>query len=176
MWTAVIPWTWRLLAVVLLMLAAGTVGWFDGANHEAADRRDRENASLKQALQDVQRLQGEARAAEQRHAAALAAISTDYERKLDDANQRRAADRAALRAGTLRLRDPGPVTVSCADPTAEPGAGPGRRDGRAPGELSDAAAEFLLDFAADADAVVLQLAACQRVVNEDRAMQEKPRP
>lgn len=33
MWTSVIPWPWRALAVGLVLIAAGAVGWLDGASH-----------------------------------------------------------------------------------------------------------------------------------------------
>lgn len=168
MLTAVIPWPWRALAIVLLCVASGVIGWLDGAQRAGTDALARELGTAQDVAERVQVLQLQARAAEQRHARALAEVSTDYQRRINEANQVRAADRAALRAGTLRLRDPDSPAAACGDPAAQAGAGAARRDGRASGELSAAAAGFLLELASDADDVAGQLAACQRVVIEDR--------
>lgn len=167
MLTAVIPWPWRALAIVLLCAASGVIGWLDGAQHAGAAALARERDTAQAVAERVQVLQQQARAAEQRHAQALADVSTDYQRRINEANQVRAADRAALRAGTLRLRDPDGA-ADCRGAAAQAGAGTAGRDGRAPGELSPAATGFLLELASDADDVARQLAACQRVVIEDR--------
>ena len=168
MLTAVIPWPWRALAIVLLCAASGVIGWLDGAQHAGTDALARELDTAQAVAERVQVLQLQARTAEQRHAQALADVSTDYQRRINEANHVRAADRAALRAGTLRLRDPDSTAAGCGDPAAQAGAGAAGRDGRAPGELSAAAAGFLLELASDADDVARQLAACQRVVEADR--------
>ena len=167
MLTAVIPWPWRALAIVLLCAASGVIGWLDGAQHAGVEALAHERDAAQAVAERVQALQLQARAAEQRYALALADISTDYQRRLNDATQQRAADRAALRAGALRLRDPGGA-ADCRGAAAEAGAGSAGRDGRAPGDLSPAAAGFLLELASDADDVARQLAACQRVVEADR--------
>lgn len=114
-------------------------------------------------------LQAAAREVERAKAAAVAAVSADYQRRLNDANKQRAADADAIRAGTLRLRDPGAAgVVSSGDRSADTAAPAGGCDGRASGELSGAAAQFLFDLAADADQVAMQLQACQAVIIEDR--------
>jgi prophage endopeptidase len=164
--SSVIPWPWRALVIVLLLVAAGVVGWMDGATSEGKKALAREGEAQRVSMQQALLAQEQVRVIERRHAQSLAAISTDYERKINEATQLRAADRAALRAGSLRLRDPGrPVGDGSG---AQFAAGTGRCDGRAPGELSTEAAEFLLGLASDADDVAEQLAACQRVVTADR--------
>lgn len=145
--------------------------WQNDAGHvaERTEWQTRENGELRTANATIKALQEQARKDEQTHAAALAAISTDYERKLSDANKQRAADAAAVRSGSLRLRDPSaPGLRACGSLPAETAAGTGQRDGGAAGELSAAASGFLLDLANESDDVARQLAACQRVVIEDR--------
>lgn len=147
--------------------------WQNEAGHvdERTTWQTRENGELRTANATIKALQEQARKDEQTHAAALAAVSTDYERKLSDANKQRAADAAALRAGTLRLRDPNPTGLrACGGIAAEIGAGAGRRDGPEGGELSEAAAGFLLGLASNADDVARQLTACQAVVVKDREL------
>ena len=164
--------------IIGLLVAWGAslfgVGWWQNDAGHVAERTEwqtRENGELRTANATIKALQEQARKDEQTHAAALAAVSTDYERKLSDANKQRAADAAALRAGTLRLRDPNPTGLrACGDLTAQVGAGAGRRDGPEGGELSEAAAGFLLELVSDADDVARQLTACQAVVVKDREL------
>jgi hypothetical protein len=161
------------LIVAWVASLAGVGYWQNEAGHvdERTTWQTRENGELRTANATITALQEQARKSEHDHAAALATVSTDYERKLSDANKQRAADAAALRAGTLRLRDPNPTGLStCGGLGAQIGAGAGRRDGPEGGELSEAAAEFLLGFASDADDVARQLAACQEVVVKDREL------
>lgn len=165
-------------AIIGLLVAwiASLVGvgyWQNEAGHvaERADWQARENGELRMSNATIKALHEKARQSEHDHAAALSAVSFDYERKLGDANKQRAADAAALRAGTLRLRDPNPTGLSaCGSLGAKIGTSPGERDGAQGGELSDAAAGFLLDLASDADDVARQLAACQEVVVKDREL------
>lgn len=163
-------------AIIGLLLAwilslAGVGYWQNEAGHIAEHDtwQTSENGELRTANDRIKTLEEGARKAEQDKAKALDAISTDYERKLSDANKQRAADAAAVRAGSLRLRDPSSTGLhACGSLPTEAATGPGQRDGGAAGELSAAASGFLLDLANEADDVARQLAACQRVVIEDR--------
>lgn len=164
---------WLVVGAMLLWLAslAGVGYWQNEAGHvaERSTWQGRENTELRTANDKIKTLEEDARKAEQAKAAALASIATDYERKLSDANKQRAADVAAVRAGTLRLRDPDPPGIRASGSVApETAPGPGRGDGGAAGELSAAASGFLLDLANEADDVARQLTTCQRVVTEDR--------
>ena len=159
--------------VIWIASLVGVGYWQNGAGHvaERTTWQTRENTDLRAANFKIITLEEGSRKAEQQHATALATVSSDYERKLSDANKQRAADAVALRAGTLRLRDPSAAgTHACGGLGIEVGAGAGRRDGGAPGELSATASEFLLELASDADDVVRQLAACQAVVVKDREL------
>lgn len=167
--------------IIALLIAWGLslagVGWWqrnDGETVERSAWQARENAALIAANGKIKTLGEDARKAEQDKALALTAISTDYERKLSDANKQRAADAAAVRAGSLRLRDPSASGLrACGGFPTEAAAGTGQRDGGAAGELSAAASGFLLDLANEADDVARQLVACQRVVIEDREASPK---
>lgn len=165
------PWLIIGLAAAWLASLAG-VGWWqrtDGAAAERIEWQQRENTELRLANQKVVSLARALRAAEHAHGEAVAAIATHYEKELQHAQDQRERDRAAVRTGGLRLRDPHPAGLrACGNAAAAPGAAAGLGDDRAAGELSAAASEFLYDLANDADAVAHQLAACQRVVIEDR--------
>lgn len=150
------------------------VGWWQNDSGRVAERtawQTRENDELRTTNAKIKALEESARNAEQANAMALAAISTDYERKLSDANKQRTVDAAAVRSGSLRLRDPGSLGLrACGSLSAEASAGAGKRDGGAPGELSGLLAEFLISEANRADEVAIQLRACQAVVVSDRAV------
>jgi hypothetical protein len=161
------------LIVAWLASLAGVGYWQNDAGHvaERTTWQTRENGELRAANDKIKTLEEDHRKAEHDHAAAVAAISTDYERKLSDANKQRASDAAAVHAGTLRLRDPNPTGFhACGGVGIQIGTGSGRRDGGAPGELSAATSGFLLELANDADDVARQLAACQAVVVKDREL------
>ena len=104
------------------------------------------------------------------HAAALADVSTNFQKELSNANKQRAADIAAVRAGALRLRVQYPASIyAIGDRPAETGPGAGGCDGPKGAELPESIVADLLGLAADADDVTRQLTACQRVIIEDRA-------
>lgn len=151
----------------------GVGAWQNDAGHvaERTTWQARENSELRTANSKILAIENGARKAEQDNAAAQAAISTDYERKLSDANKQRAADVAAVRAGTLRLRDPNPAGLrACGSIAPETGAGASGRDGAQGSELSEQATEFLFGLANDADDVARQLGSCQAVVDADRRL------
>ena len=164
---------WLLLGVGLIWLASlvGVGVWqrSDGATTERTMWVERENAELVAANAKIVQLNAAARAQEVRHAESLAAISTGHQQEIKNAQAQANADRAAVRAGGLRLYDvAAPGLRACGSLSGAPGATAGGRDGPKGGELSGAAAEFLLELVNDADAVARQLAACQQVVRADR--------
>ena len=167
MLTNIIPAPWRILFIVLAKAAAAALGWQEGAMHAGREAMRRDIATAAATADRIQQLNAQARATERRHAQAMSDISATHQRSLTNAQNQLKADRAALRAGTLRLRDPGaPADCRSSAPQAVPAAV--RRDDTSPGELSGEAAEFLLDLAIDADIVAHQLEACQRVIKSDR--------
>lgn len=176
-----IPLPYRIAIVAALWLgslaAVGLWQRHDGIATVEAKWQAREAKQQAAAAARYKKLYDAYRKAEQDNAAALAEIATKLEKERTDANKQHAADIAALRAGTLRLRDPGSAAVpACRGSAAETGPASSGCNGCASGQLpaapagllSGQASEFLVDLAADADDVARQLAACQQVIINDR--------
>ncbi len=167
------PWVIVALGIAWLASLAG-VGWWqrhDGAAAEKVVWQERTNTELASANAEILRLENQARAQEAKHAAVMATISKRNLEEKQRVETQHQADVAAVRAGTLVLRDPGAATgEACAGAASPPGTAAGGRDGGAGGQLSGAAAEFLLTEASRADVVARQLAAAQAVIVEDRRL------
>lgn len=106
-------------------------------------------------------------AIERQHTQNLVNISADYQTELQ-----RNADTKNLaitywrsRANKLSIPVICPSGGNASDSAAASTAG---RNGETRAELSDTAAEFLINLTNEADAVVLQLTACQQIVTSDR--------
>lgn len=176
-----IPLPYRIAIVAALWLCSlVAVGWWqrhDGIATVEAKWQAREAKQQAAAADQYKKLYDAYRKAEQDNAVALAAISAKFEKERTDATKQHAADIAAIRAGALRLRDPGAAPVpACRGSTAETGTSSSGCNGGASCEfsgpharlLSGQTSEFLVDLAADADDVARQLAACQQVIINDR--------
>ena len=157
-------------AWVLSLIAVGAWQRHDGAVAERTDWQERDNQTMRDAHALIERLQATARQAEQDHAMEMAAVGASMERRIGNVDKQRAADRAAVSNGTLRLYDrpAGLAAGSCGVPA--PGAAAGERDGRAPGELSRETTADILELVNDADLLAGQLAECQAVVRKDRGL------
>lgn len=169
--------TWALYAVVIaaalgaLWYAYSTIdgrGYARGKAEIEAAYKERDNQALRDALAKVAELQAAVQAREQAHADALEQIRIKQRKEAADAKRQHEADLAAVRGGTLRLRDPGAAgTADChRGPEAAAGRTAGRGDGTPTGGLSDAAAEFLLQLVHDADRNTRQLGDAQQVIRE----------
>lgn len=166
--------------VIYLILAAAALGalWYaystiDGRGYDRgkseteAAYTQRDNQALRAALTRVQQLQAEVQAREQTHAAEIEGLRAQHLKETAHANRQHLADLAAVRAGTLKLRDPGPAAgaAGCDRGAAAAAAGAaGGSDAAARGELSAEAAGFLLSLVHDADAVTRQLSSAQQVI------------
>lgn len=168
-----------LAAVVALALWHGwryaeSVG-YERASLEMAAR---DNVQLLAANAKIQELEKERERKETEHAMAIVAIDTDGEAKLKEVTRAKDQFVSDVVAGRIRLHDPGnkgcPAGGGDSDRTAL--AGPGVDHGAGGGELSAEAGRFLLEEAARADAVVVKLTACQRVLAADRALQSSAAP
>lgn len=157
-----LAWIASLAAVGLWQHHAGTVG-------ERTLWQAREADELRQANATIAQLQTAYRATERRHADLMATISATYQEQLTNATDQHTTDLAALRAGTLRLRDRAARQSPACDRVPETTAAAGGRDGDPGTELSGAAAEFLLGLTNRANRIVEQLTACQAIVRADRA-------
>lgn len=147
-----------------------------GQQDERSTWLQRDNDALRIANGQIATLQQEARDQERVHGQAMADIATQHQKDLKDARTEKDRVIADLRARNLRLRVPVVATASaaCSGGSAGPEAGPGagQRDGETTAELSEAAAEFFVGLASEADDVARQLSACQAVVIADRQQQE----
>ena len=140
-----------------------------GYNRAVGEYARRDNEALRTAIATRDRLQREKDALEAKNAQLVTAASANYQKGLTDGKAELDAALARARGGQ-RLRDAGArcPAVGDRDATGAARAGAGGRDGPQGADLSDAAAEFLLRLAGEADDVVRQLAACQAVVRADR--------
>lgn len=165
---------WVLLAGVLAFVCAVTGAYFYGdhvgsVSTEAA-YSERDNKALKDAQDKLAAANAATREKEKQHAIDLAAISKTYQEELQDVESTKNKTIAALRAGAIRLRDPG--TVYAPHPTGSPAfsTAPGRCNDRAGTELSTELAAFLTGEASRADAIANQLAECQTIIVKDREL------
>ena len=169
------PYLYFVIAFAWIGSLTGVGSWQhgEGVKTERLDWQTRESKELREANHKITMLQEQARQKEADHAQALFNISLNYQKELNDANKQNKALTDAVRSGQLRLRDHNAACQSASG--SDPGTvGPGTsgRDGRTGAYLSTEAAEFLLGLAGEADAVVLQLKACQAVVVQDRQLRE----
>ena len=154
------------IAGLVALGAAGYKGYQLGGDHVRAEYAARDLKAQAEAAALTKDTEEKYRAQEQAHSQAVAQIANDYEGRLTDAQRKTTIALDAIRAGGLRLRDPG--AQACGDPAPGTATATAGRNGAESGRLSGAASEFLLSEAARADAVVLQLTACQGVVTADR--------
>ena len=146
--------------------AAGFQGYRLGGDHVRAEYAARDLKAANEAAALTKATEEKYRAQEQAHSQAVAQIANDYEWRLTDAQAKTTLALNAIRSGGLRLRDPG--AQACGDTAPGTPASTSGRDGASAGGLSNQASEFLYSEAARADSVVLQLSACQAVIQADR--------
>jgi len=171
------------IAILALIsaLVYGVKSYLDGVDQKGYDRgkqeteakyAKRDNEQLRAAAERIKTLEDQARRQERENAERLAEISKQRQKELADAKRQHDRDIAAVRAGTLKLHDPGVPAGGAAagrgSPGPAPGAPAGGRDGETRGQLSGAAAEFLLGLAGEADDVARQLDKAQAVIIEYR--------
>lgn len=158
-------WREAVIAVLVLQLVGARLDVAGArtalSDHLAADGTARADAEKN------------ARKTEATAATAQAAIETDFLKEARDATA--SADRtiADLRTGALQLRPE--LTCRAASGVSGVTAGTGKRDAAGTGGFSERDAERLIRLAGRADAVTMQLRACQLVVEADRrACGEQP--
>jgi hypothetical protein len=171
------PNPWIIVGVLVAWLASlAAVGyWQNSAGHtgERVTWQAQQVKDLAKYNADILAKDEAYRLEEQQHAADLNTISINYQKELDDANIKNAALASAVRAGTLRLRDPGARRRPAGgDRLPETAARVGRCDASGDGRLSAGAAEFLLGLTGRCNAVRQKLTSCQAIVRSDRALHE----
>lgn len=174
------PWV-KCLFELLVTVAVLAVLYFYGQQQfglgEKAERAlwlARENTGLVQANAKIKTLEEQYRTQEHKHAAAMAAISVQYQEDLKHVKATKDGIIAGLRGGTFRLRIPVASPVPTYGGAASGvGASTGGCDGGTRAELSVEASEFLVGLTSEADEVVKQLGKCQAVIKADRNTGEK---
>lgn len=144
--------------LVVLLVLGGLFGAYRHGVRVTTDRYERARAEDRLVYEAV------VRALQETAAARIAEIDAKHYQELLDAKTETDRTIAAIRAGERRLRE----RFTCpAAPPADAGAGvdpPSEARGLQP---EDAA--FLIGLAGEADAVVVQLSACQAILAEDRS-------
>lgn len=112
----------------------------------------------------------DARATERRLTDEMAARDLIHTQEMTDATKKLEADLAALRAGDVRMRNrfTCPDRPAASSGTAEIGAGTGLGNETGPRGLQREDIALVLRIAGEADAVAIQLRACQAIVRADR--------
>lgn len=163
----------RPLVPLFIIAALCVLAHWQGVRGENRRLTNKHAAELARVIADVEARRADAerraRTAEQRHAADMATVAADHQRKDDDAKREIERLDAAVRAGTVRLRErftcPG-SSLGGGVPTA--GSAAGRSDAAEGRGLRDEDALAFVRLADEADAVTRQLQACQEVVRRDR--------
>lgn len=151
-----------LLLAALLIVIAGSALW---RADSLSAQLDSETTRADVAVDQMARL-NITLASERARARTQADIDTAYQKGTQDAQAQLDSTISDLRADNLRLRR----KFTCPDPAnaGATAASAGIGDGGAQGGLQQSDAEFLVRLAAEADAVALQLQACQAIVRSDR--------
>lgn len=159
------PLPYKLAAGVLILLGIVTASWLNGSSHATRAMQAKIDALTASYQKATIQAQSQAEAKQQELAQQMNLIATKYEQELTNASKQHAADVAAIRAGTLRLRD-NAGRASC--PAPQTPSTSGGSDGSTGCELSQQFTEFLLSEADRADQYTRQLTACQQVIIQDR--------
>lgn len=170
---------WIYLGVLLFWLAsmAAVGAWQNRTGHKVEEAKwlKKENTELVTANAEIVRLTAEATKNKAKHEEALVAISTDYQKEINDVESEKTKFIVGVRNGSIVLRQPARPKSTGESGVSETVASSSGCDGQADTELYPETAEFLSSEAARADKIVLQLDACQQVVIEDRKLcGEKP--
>ena len=156
-WAKKIPiWGWLTLALMI-----GALCWHN-ARVDAAVAANAAELKAEFEQQKQQAINDESA----RSRAIVAQTKEQYDAQINTIKNDAASMLDNHRTGTVRLSVP-VVADSCS--LSATGTGAGSSDGAARADIQPAASDDLVALAADADAVVRQLNACQAVVISDRA-------
>jgi len=150
------------IAFFSLIIGAYFYGRTDGVDLEAANALSRDNRALVESADKLEKAQAKVTALEREDALSKAAADTVYQEDLKNVEDKNNRTIAELRAGLVRLRDPGRQHQSNPGVVPERGPGDSGCNGKAGSELSGETSEFLVSEATRANKIVLQLTACQK--------------
>lgn len=151
------------LGAVLLAGALSGFAYQTGKKVERVEWQAREQRADRAAADKLAQAQRDKDTIEHNHQAAMVAASQAYQQELKHVRTQKDRVIADLRAGALRLRDPGTSYALGVHPLPATGPAAGGCDAAAGGQLSDEAAEFLVGLASESDEVAKQLGRCQEV-------------
>lgn len=166
-----IPYGKLVAAVVLLLVIAGAYvqGRRDGTRIVQADYAQRDLKAATDYAAKEREITETYRAKEAKLAQQVASVGTNLQRERVAREKTQNDLNAALVAGSLVLRDPGPRDIpACSSGTPQVAAPASGSDAGTGANISKTAASFLLALTAEADAVVVQLTACQQVLTDER--------
>lgn len=171
-----LPNPWLIVAALIALAVAGAgggyIGWkmrdADAQKDRVAWEKTRKDEAV-QAANAIDKAQRAARASEQNAATEAAIQAADYQKEIQDAQDKARHDVAAARAGAVRMRIPGgcrAVQAHGGGSAPAPAGGPGDH-GSADAELPPAVGGDLAELADDADAFTRQLTAAQARIRFD---------
>lgn len=168
------------IAGFALLAALGAVVWGTKAYIEGVDERAfargkneteaayavRDNKALTAVTAERDKLRAQVQKQERDFGIAIAVLTDEYEGKLQNAEKTRRNDVAAIRDGSLRLRDPGSTAAVTCPAVGPAGTATAASTGNAQagGELSPELTQFLVGEANRADEIVEQLTLAQAVI------------
>lgn len=159
---------WKAIALTGLFLFATSYSHHKGAVSERAKWETREKASTAAYNALLLSTQTMYRAIENKRAIEARQLSVKHLNEVKKNEATYQANLAAVRAGTLKLRDQFASRASCGIDKSKVGPYPSRIDIGAGAELSAESSEFLLSEANRADKVVLTLNRCIAQLRADR--------
>ena len=170
------PYFW-LIALIFLAVTGGSsyvAGRMDGKKLERSESQARDNKALIDVQEQLAQSQTNKATIERNSSLAMAAAAETYQKELKNVSTQKNVIIDNLRAGAIRLRDPGTSYTLGADKLPGVGATASGCNGEAGGKLSDATSEFLITEASRADEVTRQLQLCQKIIlidlNSDRKL------
>lgn len=166
-------WLRFLLMVVLPLAILVGIIYFIYHSGELAER-DRnvaaENAKLVQYGELISKLQAKARDDERAHVIKVNNLTTNYEKRNDDAQTKTKSVLRDVAAGTRQLRIATKnSTQACRDTTAKAGT-PAPAIAESAAELSNTAAGFLINLTGECDATAEKLNLCIDIAESDRRL------
>lgn len=164
------PWTIIGALVALIVVGASSYlkGEHDGENKVKVAELARENTELTASNAKIQELQNAARSLEAKRASETNAIAVQFEKDKKRALDQKDRDHADALAGAIKLRFATTPSETDRGAPCTAGATAGSGNGGTTAELPRKVTDDLLALANDADAVVVQLTACQAVITSDR--------
>lgn len=165
-----------IIAVIALIALIASYAWgrYDGGKINEVIWQKREAEINAASAAKIKLAEDNVLTAERHGAEALAKASEEYQNELRKTKLQKDAVIADLRSHNRKLSIPAtcpPAGGNSASAAVSPSS---RRNGATRAELSDTAAEFLVSLAGEADEVVKQLTAAQKVILEDRKTCGRP--